>query len=196
MSLDPAVAAQVNSGQIATLDLIRFDLPGKTVGYHAGGRPYTYNGLTYLPNRWLEFGDMRGDLGVAVSSREIVFSNIPTDDPNDAISRLEMFNYVNAPVVIAHLAGEPNSNIVHGVLASSIYEINEVRYEQGASSSNGERTLTVIIELEPPGRSARGATLVKRAQQEQQFDNDLADTCLEHASVVQTVAVEWGQRNG
>lgn len=196
MSLDPAVEAALESGQIATLDLIRFDLPGKAVGYHMGGRPYTYNGLVYLPNRWLQMGEMRGDLGVAVSAREIVFANIPTEDPDDAIAQLELYNYTNAPVIIAHLSGLPNSNTVLGILASSIYEINDVRYEEGAADENGERTLTVIIELEPPGRSARGETLVMRAQEEQQFDNLATDTCLEYASVVQTIPVEWGQRSG
>lgn len=196
MALDPAVDAALESGQIATLDLIRFDLPGKAVGYHMGGRPYTYNGLVYLPNRWLQMGEMRGDLGVAVSAREIVFANIPTEDPDDAIAQLELYNYTNAPVIIAHLSGLPNSNTVLGILASSIYEINDVRYEEGAADENGERTLTIIIELEPPGRSARGETLVMRAQEEQQFDNLATDTCLEYASVVQTVPVEWGQRSG
>lgn len=193
MSLDPDVEAAIDRGQIAHLDLIRFDLPGKTVGYHMGGRPYTYNGLIYLPNRWLQMGEMRGDLGVAASAREIAFSNIPTEDPNDAIAKLELYNYTNAPVIISHLIGHPNSNTVVGILASSIYEINDVRYEEGAADDNGEATLTIIIELEPPGRSARGQTLVKRAQQEQQFDNLETDTCLEYASTVQTVPVEWGQ---
>lgn len=197
MSLDPAVEAAIESGQIATLDLIRFDIPGRDpVGYHMGGRPYTYNGLTYLPNRWLDMGEMRGDLGVAVSAREVTFSNIPTNDPNDLINILETLSYTNAPVIISHLAGVPESNEVLGVLASSIYEINEVRYEEGATGANGESTLTVIIELEPPGRSARGQTLVMRSQEEQQFDNSATDTCLEYASVVQTVPVEWGQRSG
>lgn len=197
MALDPAVDAAIESGQIAALDLIRFDFPGRDpVGYHMGGRPYTYNGLTYLPNRWLDMGEMRGDLGVAVSAREVVFSNIPTDDPNDLINILESLAYTNAPVIISHLAGVPETNEVLGILASSIYEINEVRYEEGAADDNGESTLTVIIELEPPGRSARGETLVMRAQEEQQFDNDPTDTCLEYASVVQTVPVEWGQRSG
>lgn len=197
MSLDPAVEAAIESGQIATLDLIRFDIPGRDpVGYHMGGRPYIYNGLTYLPNRFLDMGEMRGDLGVAVTAREVVFSNIPTDDPNDLINILESLSYTNAPVIISHLAGVPESNEVLGVLASSIYEINEVRYEEGATDANGESTLTVIIELEPPGRSARGETLVMRSQEEQQFDNSATDTCLEYASVVQTVPVEWGQRSG
>lgn len=193
MSLDPAVEAALESGRVATLDLIRFDLPGKTVGYHMGGRPFTHNGLVYLPNRWLSMGDMNGDLGVAVSTREIVFSNVPVDDAGDAIARIEEFEYLNAPVIVTHLAGVPGSNAVLGVLASHLYEINQVRYEEGAAGDNGERSLTTTIELEPPGRSARGATLVRRASQEQQYDNDPDDTCLEYASIVQTVPVKWGQ---
>lgn len=194
MSLDPAIEAALDSGRITTLDLVRFDLPGKTVGYHMGGRPYTYNGLKYLPNRFLQMGDMRGALGVAVSVRDILFSNVPVDDENDAVARLEEFQYTNAPVIITHLAGVPDTDEVLGVLASSIYEINEVTYEQGAADNNGRRTLTIKIELEPPGRSARGRTYVKRALAEQQFDNAATDTCFEHSSVIQTVPVEWGQR--
>lgn len=196
MSLDVDVEAALDTGHITTLDLVRFDLPGKPVGYHMGGRPYTYNGLVYLPNRWLQMGEMRGDLGVAVSARELVFADIPTEDPDDAIAQIELYDYVNAPVIIAHLSGVPNSNTVIGVLASSIYEINAITYEEGAAGENGERTLTMIVELEPPGRSARGATLVMRATEEQRFDNSATDTCLEYASTVQTVPVEWGQRSG
>lgn len=196
MSHDPAVQAALDSGQIATRELIRFDLPGKVAAYHAGGRPYTYNGVTYLPNRWLQIGEMKGDLGIAVTAREIVFSDIPVEDPDDAIAALELYDYTNAPVIITYLVGMPNSNEAIGILASHIYEINEVRYEEGAAGENGEKTLTVIIELEAPGRSARGTTAVMRAQEEQQFDNLATDTCLEYASVVQTVPVEWGQRSG
>jgi len=194
MVLDPAVEAALESGQIATLDLIRFDLPGKTVGYHMGGRPFSYNGLLYLPNRFLQMGDAFGNLGNEVTSREIVFSDIPVDDENDAIARLEEFQYTNAPVIITNLCGVPGSSEVLGILASSIYEINEVRYDKAAADDAGERLLTITIDLEPPGRSARGSTLVKRALQEQQFDNDASDTALEYASIVQTVPVEWGQR--
>lgn len=196
MSLDPDVEDLVDGGQLVRLDLIRFDLPGKTVGYHRGGRPYTYNGLTYLPNRFLEMGDMSQSLGVAVTTRTIRFSNIPTDNPDDAIASIEEYQYPNAPVIISHLAGDPETDEVVGILASSIYEINDVRYLKGAMADNGERSVTLEINLEPPGRSARGATKVKRAQAEQQFDNLATDTCLEYASVVATVPEEWGQRGG
>lgn len=196
MALEPEVEDLLDRGQFASRELIRFDLPGKTVGYHMGGRPYTYNGLVYLPNRWLQMGDMQGDLGVAVTAREVVFANVPVDDPDDAIARIEQYQYINAPVIISHLAGEPQSNTVYGVLVSHLYEVNDVRYEDGAAGANGERTMTMTVELEAPGRSHRGATLVRRAQQEQQFDNDEHDTCLEYASTIQTVPVEWGQRSG
>lgn len=196
MSLDIAVEDLLETGQIKRLDLIRFDLPGKTVGYHRGGRPYTYNGLQYLPNRFLETGEMNQALGVSVTSRTIVFSNIPTANQDDAIARIEEFDYPNAPVIITHLAGDPATDEVVGILASSIYEINEVRYRKSEADANGVRRLTLEIDLEPPGRSARGATKVMRAEAEQQFDNDPADTCLEYASTVQTEPVEWGQTGG
>jgi hypothetical protein len=196
MSLAPAVEDLLDEGQLARLDLIRFDLPGRTVGYHRGGRPYAHNGLVYLPNRWLDMGDMSQALGVAVTTRTIRFSNVPTDNPDDAIAAIESYNYINAPVIITHLAGDPETDEVVGILASSIYEIDQVRYVKGAVNDAGERSVTLEIDLQPPGRSARGATHVKRSLAEQQFDNDPTDTFFEYASTVATVPEEWGQRSG
>jgi hypothetical protein len=192
MSLDPGVVALIDSGRIARLDLIRFDLPGKSVGYHRGGRPYTYNGMTYLPNRFLQMGNMTGALGVAVTTRTIVFSNIPVANPDDAIARIEEFDYQNSPVIIAHLCGDPDTDEVIGVLASSIYEIDQVRYNASALSGS-ERSLTLSIDLQPPGRSARGSTGVKRSIAEQQFDNLANDTTLEYVATNATIPEEWGQ---
>lgn len=183
----------LDEGDLVALELVRFDLPGKTVGYHRGGRPYTYNGLVYLPNRFLMLGDASAALGVAVTTRTIGFSGIPTDDPDDAIAKLEQYDYPNAPVIITYLAGRPGTNDVAGVLFSAIYEIKEVRYPKPATDKQGQKTLTVDIDLEPPGRSARGATKVKRAQGEQHFDNDANDTGLEYAALVDSVVEEWGQ---
>ncbi|APO74274.1 hypothetical protein AM571_CH01439 [Rhizobium etli 8C-3] len=193
MSLDPAVQAVVDKGRIVRLDLIRFDIPGKTVGYHRGGRPYTYNGLTYLPNRYLQMGGASSALGIAVTTRTIVFSNIPVADPDDAIAQLENYNYPNAPVIISHLAGDPDTDEVLGVLASTIYEIDQVRYNKGALTGS-ERTLTLSIDLQPPGRSARGTTGAKRSQAEQQFDNLASDTFFEYAATIGSMPEEWGQR--
>ena len=195
MSLDPVVAAQIEKGRIARLDLIRFDLPGKTVGYHRGGRPYVYNGLTYLPNRFLDIGSMTSAVGTAVTTRTITFSDIPVTDPDDAVARIEEFDYQNSPVIIAHLCGVPNTNEVLGILASSIYEIDQVRYNKGAVSGS-ERTLTMEIDLQPPGRSARGSTGVKRSIAEQQFDNSPTDTGLEFVATNASIPEEWGQRQG
>jgi hypothetical protein len=196
MSLDPDVEDLVESGQLVRLDLIRFDLPGKTVGYHRGGRPFTYNGLTYLPNRWLSAAGMSQAVGVAVTTRTIVFSNIPVESPDDAIAKIEEFDYPNSPVIISHLAGDPGTDEVVGILASSLYEIDQVRYNKGAIDGSGERSLTMTIDLQPPGRSARGSTLVKRSQAEHQFDNDETDTCLEYVATTGSVPEEWGQRSG
>ncbi|QIB36888.1 DUF2163 domain-containing protein [Rhizobium oryzihabitans] len=195
MSLDPVVTAQLEKGRIARLDLIRFDLPGKTVGYHRGGRSYTYNGLVYLPNRFLDIGSMTSAVGTAVTTRTITFSDIPVTDPDDAVAKIEEFDYQNSPVIIAHLCGVPNTNEVLGILASSIYEIDQVRYNKGAVTGS-ERTLTMEIDLQPPGRSARGSTGVKRSIAEQQFDNSPTDTGLEYVATNASIPEEWGQRQG
>ncbi len=195
MSLDPGVAAQIEKGRIARLDLIRFDLPGKTVGYHRGGRSYTYNGIVYLPNRFLDIGSMTSAVGTAVTTRTITFSDIPVTDPDDAVAKIEEFDYQNSPVIIAHLCGVPNTNEVLGILASSVYEIDQVRYNKGAVSGS-ERTLTMEIDLQPPGRSARGSTGVKRSIAEQQFDNSPTDTGLEYVATNASIPEEWGQRQG
>ncbi|MDW9772736.1 DUF2163 domain-containing protein [Sinorhizobium meliloti] len=190
--LSPEVEDLIESGAFALIDLIRFDLPGKTVGYHRGGRKFTYNGLEYLPNRFLESGETVGSVGIAVPTRTIVFSNIPVTDPEDAMARSEEFNYQNSPVIITTLVGEPNTSNVVGVLVSTIYEIDQVRYNEGAISGS-ERTLTMMIDLQPPGRSSRGSTGVKRSSAEQKFDNDPADTGLEMVATNANIPEEWGQ---
>lgn len=195
MSIDPIVSAQIEKGQIVRLDLVRFDLPGKTAGYHRGGRPYTYNGLLYLPNRFLDFGSMTSAVGTAVTTRTVSFSNIPVTNPDDAVARIEEFNYQNSLVVVSHLCGLPETNTVLGILASSIYEIDQVRYNEGAISG-AERTLTLDIDLQPPGRSARGSTGVKRSIAEQQIDNSPTDTGLEYVATNASIPEEWGQRSG
>ena len=195
-SLDPALVTALDKGQIATRDLIRFDLPGKTVGYHSGGRPYTYNGLTYLPNRWLSAGTHTGALGPGVSTRTLVFKYDNRVDSNDVISKIESYAYLNTPVVIATIAGLPDSNEVLGILSSSIYEIAEVRFVEGAANDDGVSEFTVEIDIQPPGRSARGSTLIKVSPADHNFDNDATDTCLEYVATNSTISEEWGQVRG
>lgn len=196
MSLDPAVQALLDDGQLVRLDLIRFDLPGLTVGYHRGGRPYTYNGLTYQPNRWLAPGAFTGALGAAVTTRTIVFRYDAAVDADDAISTIESRDYLNAPVIVTALAGDPATDEVVGILASSIYEIDQVRFPVGAADADGVRSLTVEIDLQPPGRSARGSTLIKVSPADHAFDNDPDDTSLEYVATNATIVEEWGQRSG
>lgn len=191
--LSPEVEAIVESGEFATLDLIRFDLPGKTVGYHRGGRPFTYNGLKYLPNRFLDAGDINSDVGVAVTTRTIQFSSIPVTDPEDAVAKIEEYDYPNSPVIITHLAGAPKTSEVVGILVSNLYEIDRISFNDDALDAKGSGLLTLTIELQPPGRSARGQTLIKRSSGDQQFDNDETDTGLEYVATVGTIPEEWGQ---
>lgn len=184
----------VEAGTYVLLELVRFDLPGKTVGYHRGGRPYTYNGVTYLPNRYLQAGAGTGALGVEVTSRTLVFSGVPTADPDDAIAQIENYSYLNAPVIFSYLAGDPETDEAAGVLFSHLYEIDRVWYGKAELDQAAVRRLTVNIELQPPGRSARGATLAKVSPAEHKFDNDATDTCLEHAAVNATIQEEWGRQ--
>jgi len=196
VALDPAVQALVDAGDLVRLDLIRFDIPGKTVGYHRGGRPFTFNGLTYLPNRWLQPSGFTGALGTTVTTRTVVFRYAPGIDADDAIATIESYNYLNAPVVITSLAGDPATDQVAGIMMSSLYEIDQVRFPKSAADENGVRSFSVEIDLQPPGRSVRGSTLVKVTPADQAFDNDAADTCLEYAATVHTITEEWGQIRG
>jgi hypothetical protein len=82
---------------------------------------------------------------------------------------------------------------VLGVLASSLYEINEVNYERSAAAEDGTRTLTITIELEPPGRSARGSTGIKRSAAEQNFDNEATDTAFEYVGVNVNWPMRWSR---
>lgn len=192
--LDPLVEAALDEGVFHRLELIRFDIPGHTVGYHNGGRAFTYNGLTYQPNRFLDPGSLELSLGMSVTRRTIRFSNVPTEDPLDSIAQLEALNYPNAPVIISTLLGHPVTKEPLGVLVSQLYEIDSASYPVGAMDGDGRRTMDVVINLEPPSRATRDKTLALRSLQEQQFDNSATDTFLAQASTRVTVQREWGQR--
>ncbi|UVK45376.1 DUF2163 domain-containing protein [Mesorhizobium sp. AR07] len=202
VSLDPAVEALVDAGQFVLLELVRIDLfgkgavPPKTVGYHRGGRPFTFNGLTYLPNRWLAPGAFTASVGPAPTKRTIAFSYAPTVNADDAIAKIRTYNYLNAPVIITNLAGDPATDQVAGILTSIIYKIYAVRFPRGAADKDGNRSLTVEIDLVPPGRSTRGSTLIKISPADQNFDNHATETSLEYVATNATITEEWGQRSG
>lgn len=193
VSLDTAVEAQLDTRTFLRLELIRFDLPGKTVGYHMGGRPFTYNGLKYLPNRYLDLGNLTTALGSEITKRTIKFSDVATSDPDDAIAALETYDYLNAPVIVSTLIGDPDTGEAIGVLISQTYEIDSVSYPISAVN-DGQRTVTVQIDLEPAGRGNRDSTQVMRSSEEQTFDNLLTDTAFDRASKQITVLEEWGRR--
>lgn len=196
MSLDPAVQAQVEDGRLLLFPLIKFDIPGNPVGYHLGGRDFIWNGFLYKPNRFLDPGTFDSMLGTAVTRQTITFSNVPTADPDDAIAKLETLPYLNAPVLISFLAGNPDTDEILGLLLTHLYEIDKVSYPTSAVDKDGTRSLTVKIDIEPPGRAARDQTYAKRSLDEQQFDNDATDTFFEHAATVEDIPEEWGQRQG
>ncbi len=193
MSLDPLLQDQVDEGAIAAILLARFDLPGKSFGYHTGGRPYTFNGLTYRPNRFLRGGTMRGSVGVGVTERQLTFSGIPGTHADDVIAAIESYDYLNAPVIVTVLGGRPDTNQVLGILESVVYEIKDIRYPRSAVDEAGEATFNVVVRLEPPGRTARGATFAMRSHTEQRYDNDPTDTAFEYTNEVQTVPKKFGQ---
>lgn len=193
MSLDPAVEARVEDGRIVILPLVRFDIPGNPAGYHFGGRDFTWNGFTYKPNKYLDPGSFSGSLGNAVTKQTLTFSGVPTDDPNDLIAKLETLPYLNAPVIITFLCGDPETDEVLGILISHLYEIDKVTYEIGGYDDKGQRVVNVKIDIEPPGRTLRDQTYAKRSQMEQQLDNNPDDTFFEYAATNDEIPEEWGQ---
>lgn len=194
VSLAPAVSDQLDEGPILILPLVKFDLPGKTVGYHFGGRTLVYGGVTYLANRWLNPDSFSEALGNDVTARTLTFSDVPTENADDAIAALETYDYLNAPVTISYLCGDPATDEILGILATHFYEINQVNYRKPAIDGDGTRLITVEVEIEPIGRRVRDVTHAKRSLAEQQFDNDASDTGLKYVETSPSWVVEWGQR--
>jgi hypothetical protein len=192
LSLGTGVQNQLDSGHWAGAYLVLFQLPTVTRGYVAGPRPIEYNSITYQPNRFLTPLGGESTLGFGVPTRTIQFSNVPTDNVSDAIASIESYDYQNAPVIISTLVLDPITGEVQGVGESATYEIASVSFDESAADKKGERLLTLTIELDPPGRAARERTGVKRALEEQQFDNDPDDTGLEYAAT----NIEWTERWG
>lgn len=194
VSLAPAINTQLDEGAIQVLPLVKFDLPGKTIGYHFGGRTLVYGGVTYLANRWLSPDSFTEALGNDVTARTLTFSDVPTDNADDAIAALESYDYLNAPVTISYLCGDPETDEILGVLATHFYEINQVNYSKPAIDDAGVRSITIEVEIEPLGRRVRDTTHAKRSLAEQQFDNDAIDTGLKYVETSPSWVLEWGQR--
>jgi hypothetical protein len=200
VSLDTDVANQVDSGAIKVIPLIKIELPGKgetpdkTVGYHIGGRPFTYSGQEYLPNRFLNSDGLMAALGNQISSVMISFSDVPTNNADDAIAAIESYDYINAAVTVSYLCGDPETDEVRGVLVTHFYEINDVEFLTGAIDENGIATVTLDIELETLSRRYRDQTYVKRSAEDQARHNSATDTAFEYVATSPTWPEEWGQR--
>lgn len=195
MVLSVAVTDQLDKGLLSYVHLIKFDLPGKVVSYVHAPRPLVWDGVTYLPNRYLDMADYDAQLGNSVTDRVISFSNVPTSNSDDAIAALETYDYPNAPVTITTLLGAPGTNEPLGLLSSSTYEIDSVSYPVSAMDENGERTVTVQITLQPPGRTARDSTQYMRTAEEQAFHNSATDTAIGRAKEGRNVVRKFGRRS-
>lgn len=194
VSLDPSVLSLVDSGNFVVIPLVRIDLPEMTVGYHYGGRPFDYLGVTYLPNRYLMPEGLNESLGEQIGEVQLIFSNVPTDNVEDAVAQVETLTYLNAPITISYLAGNPDTDEVIGVIATKFYEVAEVNYEDEAMSSNGDRAMTLTITAQSPARRLRDKTYARRASADQNYHNDPTDTIFEYANAVKDWTVEWGQK--
>ncbi len=193
VSLAPAVSAQLDEGAVAILPLVKFTFPEMVYACHFGGRDHVYSGVNYKRNRWLASDGFSGALGNQVTARTLTFSNVPTEDSDDAIGKLETLTYTNAPVTISYLVGDPETDQVLGILDTQFFEINTVTYRQDAVDENGLRTVTVDIEIEPIARRMRGTTAAKRSNEEHQYDNSSGDQFFKYVAASPSWQTTWGQ---
>ena len=194
ISHDPALTAQFAEGEIVVLPLIKFDIPGLTLGYHYGGQPIVYDSLEYKPNQWLVPGEIDYALGNDVSGLQVLFSGIHSEDPGFEISQIEAYNYLNAPVTVTFLGGEPNTNNVLGVINTQHYEIAEVNYNETSFDDNGKATLTIVVSLEPAQRRFSDSTYAQTSLEDQQLDNDPNCTFYEYVAVAADWPIRFGRR--
>jgi hypothetical protein len=194
VALAPAVDAALTDGNMRILALVKIDLPGKTVGYHMGGRPHVEGGLTYLPNRFMDAGGFTSGLGNQIGEVMLTFSNVPTADLNDAIASIEAYDYLNAPVTVSFLAGNSDTGEVLGVMVTNFYEIEHVEFVAGALDANGFASLTLEITLETLARRQRDQTHIKRSPEDQKRHNLASDTGFDYAATSPQWSEEWGQR--
>jgi hypothetical protein len=194
VSLDPAVDTLLQGGSIKVLALVKITLPGKTVGYHMGGRPFEYSGLTYMPNRYLNSDGLTSGLGNQIDEITLYFSDVPTSNVDDAIASIEAYDYLNAPVTVSYLAGEPNTDQSIGVLVTNFYEINDVEFIAGAIGDDGQTSLTLEIKLETLARRKRRQTYIVRSASDQKRHNLATDTAFDYVASSPEWVREWGQR--
>lgn len=193
VNLPTEAQALYDQGWTKEAYLIRFDLPGKTVGYVHGPRALAFNGLTYLPNRYLTPLSGVSALGYRVTGRSVTFANVPTDNPEDAIAAVKSYDYLNAPCSITTLAMDPETGEIAGAVETSAFEVAGVSYSDEPMGEDGKRAVTLSVMLDAPGRAISEQTAATCGQEEQQFDNDATDTGAAHLGTVGEWAIEWGR---
>ncbi len=193
VNLPTEAQALYDQGWAREAYLIRFDLPGKTVGYVHGPRSVEFNGLTYIPNRYLAPLSGISTLGSTVTSRTVSFANVATDNVEDAVAAIEQYDYLNAPTTITALAVDPETGELAGAVETSAFEVASVKYQDEAIDDDGKRVLTLNIKLDAPGRAIREQTAAKSGLEEQQFDNDPNDTSGRFLGTVGEWVIEWGR---
>ena len=187
----------LDDGAFDIVSVIRFDFPGEDPkGYYRGARPFAYGGITYQPNRFLGGEGFTEDLGNDAGGRQVLFSDIPTDDAADLIAQIETLNYINAPVTITAIGRDPATKEALGVLVAHTYRINDARFLESASEDDGYRTMTIEIDLRPSGRSVGENTGIKRGVRQQQYDNDPDDDGFRFVNQVHDLKVDWGRVKG
>lgn len=192
MALSPAVQAQLESGSIKVMPLVKIDLPGKTVAYSYGGRDLVYSGVTYRATKWLQADSFEGSLGNNISARTLLFSGVEQSSAvDDVIANITSYDYLNAPVTLSYICGVPDTDEVLGLLKTDVYEINDVFFDTSAENE-GKRELILSIEIEPLGRRVRNRTYAKRSHDEQQYDNLATDTAYKRAATNAEISEEWG----
>ncbi|MEM1375868.1 MAG: hypothetical protein AAGG69_00620 [Pseudomonadota bacterium] len=180
------------TGSDAILPLVRFDLPGITVGYHYGGRDFSYNGLIYKANKALQPAGLQLQTGTQIQSRELVFSNVP--DGDDVVANLATYQWKRGLVTLSWLIGTLGGDAPDAVLMTEFYEIHAYQPNLSEADEKGMRLATVNITIGPRGTRTRNQGHAMSAQADHQYDNDETDTFFEYVGQAQNWQIEWGQR--
>lgn len=196
IALDEDVDDAVEAGVLRMAALVAFHFGEDVFRYWKGNRDFIYDGQVYKPNRFLDASDFEEVLGHDVQERRLTFSNVPTEDADDAVAQIEEYAYLGALAVVALVSVDPATGEPLGLLASHAMEIVDVDYEKGAADADGLQAVSLAILLEPWGASRREGTGLKSSLAEQQFDNDPTCTGFENVGLTSPVEMEWGQKSG
>jgi len=192
-TLSPEVIDQLK-GQFGILPVVLFQLQDRQAAYYNGPRPLTWNGVEYLPTKFLEVEPLAETLEDETAELTITFSGIPEEGQTLA-ERLSELHYSGAPVTISRLVVNIDTDEIVGVAQTSFHEVYDVLLEQ---EDDGESEIISKIEIvvRSPGFIGRRQTNTLRSEVEHKADFAADDTFYKDATEVVTVQREWGQRSG